>query len=88
MEIEFNPNVTSGPSAVPANGAAGKSGAAAASQDTALLTNSAALKSAINSISPVRPEKVEAAQAAVTDAKFPPDSLLQAVASLIGEKIQ
>jgi len=88
MEIEFNPNVTSGLSAVPPGGAAGQSGAAAPGQDTASLSNSDALKSAINTISPVRPEKVQSAQAAVSDAKYPPDDLLSAVANLMGEKIQ
>jgi hypothetical protein len=47
-----------------------------------------ALKSAINNIPLVRPEKVDAARAAISDTKFPPDEVLKAVAALIAENIQ
>jgi hypothetical protein len=46
------------------------------------------LKSAINSIPLVRPEKVAAARAALSDTKFPPDEVLKAVANLIAENLQ
>jgi hypothetical protein len=36
----------------------------------------------------VRPEKVDAARAAISDTKYPPDAMLKAISSLIAEKIQ
>ena len=86
MEIEFNPNVTSGSAASQPVAKAG--GVKAPQQDSASLGKSDALKAAINNISPVRPEKVDAAQAAVSDVKFPPDAMLKAIAALIAEKMQ
>ena len=85
MEIEFNPNRITGSNVRPA---AAKSGAAAPPQDSTSLGKTETLKSAISNIPLVRPEKVEAARAAILDNKFPPDAMLKAIASLIAEKIQ
>ena len=85
MEIEFNPSrVGNSPAAQPAaKGRTPPSGG-----DTASLDKTSTLKAAINDISLVRPEKVDAARAAVADTKFPPDHVLKAIAALIAEKMQ
>ena len=85
MEIEFNPSRVGNPPAAPP---VAKSRAPAAGGDSASLDKTSALKAAIDNISLVRPEKVDAARAAVSDTKFPPDEVLKAVASLIAEKMQ
>jgi hypothetical protein len=85
MEIEFNPSRVGNTAAART---VAKSQAATSSQDSASLNQTDVLKAAINNISLVRPEKVDAARAAVADTKFPPDEVLKAVASLIAEKIQ
>jgi len=85
MEIEFNPSRISNPPAAPP---LAKSQAPVATGDSASLDQTSALKSAIGNISLVRPEKVDAARAAVSDAKFPPDAMMKAIASLIAEKMQ
>ena len=85
MEIEFNPNrVGSSPAAPPA----AKGRAPAPGGDTASLDKTSVLKAAINNISLVRPEKVDAARAAISDTKFPPDAMLKAIAALIAEKME
>ena len=61
--------------------------AAAVGGDSASLDQTSALKAAINDISLVRPEKVDAARASVSDTKFPPDAMLKAVAALIAKKM-
>ena len=61
MEIEFNPNRITGS---PATQPVAKSVAPAAQPDSASLGKTEALKSAINNIPLVRPEKVDAARAA------------------------
>ena len=85
MEIEFNPNRVTGSAA---SQPAAKSGAPASRQDSASLDKAGALKSAINNIPLVRPEKVAAARAAISDANFPPDAMLKAIASLIAGNVQ
>jgi hypothetical protein len=85
MEIEFNPSrVGNSPAAQPP----AKSRAPASGGDSASLDKTSALKAAINNISLVRPEKVDAARASISDTKFPPDTVLEAIATLIGEKMQ
>jgi len=85
MEIEFNPSrVGSSPAAQPV----AKNRAPASGGDSASLDQTSALKTAVNNISLVRPEKVDAARASVADTKFPPDEILKAIATLIAEKIQ
>jgi hypothetical protein len=85
MEIEFNPSRVGNP---PAAQPATKSRAPAATGgDSASLDQTSALKAAINDISLVRPEKVDAARASVSDTKFPPDAMLKAVAALIAKKM-
>ena len=86
MEIDFNlSRVGNSPAAQPT---AKSRALAAPGGDSASLDKTSALKAAINDISLVRPEKVDAARAAVADTKFPPDEVLKAVATLIAEKIQ
>jgi hypothetical protein len=85
MEIEFNPNRVIGPVA---SRSAAKSGAPAPLPDSASLGKTNALKSAINNIPLVRPEKVDAARAAISDKNFPPDAMLKAIASVIAEHVQ
>ena len=85
MNIEFNPNRVAGSTV---GQPVAKSGAPAPRQDSASLSKADALKSAINNIPLVRPEKVDAARAAISDTKYPPDSMLKAIATLIAEKIQ
>ena len=85
MEIKFNPSRIGNPPAVPPSAA---SRAPAAGGDSASLDKTGALMAAIDNISLVRPEKVDAARASVSDTKFPPDEVLKAVASLIAEKMQ
>jgi hypothetical protein len=85
MEIEFNPNRITGSAA---SQPVAKSGAPAPRQDSASLGKTDALKSAINNIPLVRPEKVDAARAVISDTKFPPDEVLKAIAALIAENIQ
>ena len=85
MEIEFNPSrVGNSPAAQPT----AKSRTPAPGGDSASLDKTSALKAAINDIPLVRPEKVDAARAALSDTKFPPDEVLKAIASLIGGKMQ
>ena len=85
MEIEFNPSrVGNSPAAQPT----AKGRAPAPGGDSASLDKTSALKAAIDNISLVRPEKVDAACASVADTKFPPDAMLKAIATLIGEKMQ
>ena len=86
MEIEFNPSRVGNPPA--AQPATKNLAPAAASADSASLDQTSALKAAINDISLVRPEKVEAARSLASDTKFPPDEVLKAVATLIAEKMQ
>jgi hypothetical protein len=85
MKIEFNPSRATGATA---SQSATKGVAPVSQQDSASLGATDALKSAINNIPLVRPEKVDSARAAVSDTHFPPDAMLKAVASLIAEKIQ
>jgi hypothetical protein len=85
MNIEFNTRrITGSAAAQPV----GKSKAAAATGDTVSLGNTGALKAAISNIPLVRPEKVDAARAAVSGTVFPPDEVLKAVASLLAEKMR
>jgi len=85
MNIEFNPNRITGPAA---GQPVAKSDAPAPQQDTASLGKADELKSAINNIPLVRPEKVAAAREAISDAKYPPDSMLRAISALIAEKLK
>ena len=85
MEIEFNPNRVNGSTA---SQPAAKSGTPPPPQDSASLGKTDALKSAVNNVPLARPEKVDAARAAISDTKFPPDAMLKAIASLIAEKMQ
>ena len=85
MKIEFNPSRVTGSAA---SQPVAKGAAPLSQQDSASLGATDALKSAINNIPLVRPEKVDSARAAVSDTHFPPDAMLKAVASLIAEKIQ
>jgi hypothetical protein len=85
MEIEFNPSRIGNPPAAPP---VAKSRAPAPGGDTASLDKTSALKAAIDNISLVRPEKVDAARTAISDTKFPPDAMLKAIATLIAENIQ
>ena len=85
MEIEFNPSrVGNSPAAQPV----AKSRAPAPVGDSASLDKTSVLKAAIDNISLVRPEKVDAARASVADTKFPPDAMLKAIASLIAQKME
>jgi hypothetical protein len=85
MEIEFNPSRVGGSPATPP---VAVNRAAAAGGDSASLDKASSLKASINSISLVRPEKVDAARALVSDTKFPPDAMLKAIAALIAEKME
>jgi len=85
MEIEFNINRITAPN--PSQSVV-RSSTPETPQDSASLGKTDALKSAINKVPLVRPEKVDAARAAVSDTKYPPDAMLKAVASLIADKIQ
>ena len=85
MNIEFNTNRV-GSSAAPQPAA--KSRAADTAGDSAALDKTGALKAAIGNISLVRPEKVDAARALLSDTNFPPDHVLKAIASLIAEKME
>ena len=85
MEINFNPNRIAN---TPATPPAAASRAPATSGDSVSLDKTSALKTAINDISLVRPEKVDAARSLVADSGFPPDHMLKAIASLIAEKMQ
>lgn len=85
MEIEFNPSrVGNSSSAQPV----ARSRGATSAGDSASLGKTDALKAAIDNISLVRANKVDAARASISDTKFPPDEVLNAIASLIAEKIQ
>jgi hypothetical protein len=85
MKIEFNPNrVTSSAAVQPA----ARSQAAGTAGDTVTLDKTDTLKAAIGNISLVRPEKVDAARALLSDTNFPPDHVLKAIASLIAEKME
>lgn len=84
MEIEFNPSrVGNARAAQPV----AKGRVAAAAGDSTSLAGADALKQAINDISLVRPDKVDAARAAVSDTTFPPDEVLRAIATLIAQKM-
>ena len=85
MEIEFNPNRLAN---TPVTPPAAASHASVSSGDSVSMDKISALKTAINNISLVRPEKVDAARALVADSEFPPDHMLKAIASLIAEKMQ
>jgi len=84
MEIKFNPSIGN----TAANQPVARANAPAASQDNVSLDKTSALKTALENISLVRPEKVDAARAAVADQKFPPDEMLNSLASFLAEKIQ
>ncbi len=84
MEIEFNPNRITGS---PATQPVAKSVAPAAQPDSASLGKTEALKSAINNIPLVRPEKVDAARAAISSSNYPPEAMLSSIASLIAENV-
>lgn len=85
MKIEFNPNRVTNPAALQP---AAKSQAVQTPGDSASLDKTGALKAKLDNIPVVRPEKVDAARASVSDTKFPPDAMLKAVASLIAEKME
>ena len=85
MEIKFNPNRIANTPATPPSAA---SRAPVSSGDSVSLDKTSALKTAINDISLVRPEKVDAARSLLADTKFPPDEVLKAVASLIAGKME
>jgi hypothetical protein len=85
MEIEFNPNRVGNP---PAVRPVAKSRVTASGGDSASLDKTSVLKAAIDDISLVRPEKVYAARALLSDTKFPPDAMMKAIATLIADKMQ
>ena len=65
-----------------------KSRGRTAGQENTALGQTDSLKAALDRIPVVRPEKVDAARAAVSNADFPSDEALKSVASLIADKIQ
>ena len=84
MQIEFNPSRVSN---IPATQPVAQGPAASPPGDSVSLDQTNALKTAINSISVVRPEKVESARAAVADPTYPPDEVLKAISTLIAENL-
>jgi len=85
MKIDFNPNrVTSSAAVQPA----AKSRAAETPGDSAALDKTSALKTALDNIPLVRPEKVDAARALLSDTNFPPDEVLKAISTLIAQKME
>lgn len=56
--------------------------------DTASLGNTEALKTALNNIPLIRPDKVDAARAAVSDAQYPSEQVMNALAAFLAKNIQ
>jgi hypothetical protein len=80
MEIDFNPGRIPKPeSAQPIE----RQAAPPAASDAASFPTAASLKSALNNISLVRPEKVDQAKALVSATSYPPTDLLDRIAVLL-----
>ena len=84
MQITLNPVRAGAPAA---SQQVGKKRSLADGQDSASLEKLDALKAALDKTPAVRPEKVAAARALVSDPKFPSDGALKDVASLIADKL-
>ena len=79
MEIEFNPGRV--PKVEPSQTAARPN--ATAPVDETSFTDSTALQDKLKNISDVRPEKVAYAKGLVSDAKYPPNDVLDRIAVLL-----
>jgi hypothetical protein len=80
MEIKFNPSqaVQNG-----ANQPVSRRDAAPVAEDKASLDKAGALEQQLREIPLVRPEKVERARALVADVQYPPEEMLDRIASLL-----
>ena len=81
MEIEFNTN-----SRIPQAGSsqpAARRDTTTAAPDTVSFSTSDSLKSRLSQISTVRPEQVARAKQLVADASYPPDYVLNRIATLL-----
>ena len=85
MKIEFNTNPVGNTNAIQP---AAKNTAAPSAGDSASLGNVEALKTAINNIPLVRPDKVDAARAAVSGNQYPSDQALNTLAAFLAKNIQ
>jgi hypothetical protein len=85
MEIEFNPSHPAGSSA--SQPAAGNRPAMLQPEPMS-LGNAEALKAAVNNLPLSRSEQVDRASALVSDAAYPPEEILNAVAGLLAKNIQ
>lgn len=84
MEIEFNPSRV--PKVEPSQTAARTN--APASADQTSFPGIAALRDKLKNLSDVRPEKVAYAQGLVSDAKYPPDDVLDRIAVLLAINVK
>jgi hypothetical protein len=84
MEIEFNPNSVGKPT--PPQPAARPEVVRQTSQASP-FEKLAAMQEKLKDVSMVRPEKVEHARALVAHVKYPPDDMLNSIASLLAMQI-
>jgi hypothetical protein len=83
MEIDFNTSRIPKPELRQPIARTGSTPAAADPADAELVSSTASLTAQINDIPLVRPEKVAAANAQVTFTSYPPQDLLDRIATLL-----
>ena len=84
MEIEFNPGRVGQPESAPP---AVRSSAARASRAEAPFPNTDAVEARLKDIPLARPGKVEHAKPLVSNLKYPPDQVLDGIATLLAMNI-
>ena len=83
MEIELNPSRVTGSPVRPPT----PQSRPAAPPETMPPGNAQALKTALNQLPPSRPDQVDRARALVSDAAYPTDEVLNAVAGLLARNL-
>ena len=86
MEIDFNTGHVGKPD--PGQPVARQDVVKPAREDAAPFQNSKALEDKLKDIPLVRPEKLHAAKALVSDLKYPPDETLVGIANLLAMNIK
>ena len=84
MEIEFNPNISN---AEPVN-PAGRQDAMRRIEENTSFTKIDALEAKLKEISLVRAEKVDQAKALVSNVQYPPETVLNSIATLLALEIK
>jgi hypothetical protein len=83
MEIDFNPGQVPKPELSQPIARKGRTPAASDSASVESVSTTDALRTKLNEISLVRPEKVSQAKTLISDVSYPPTELLDRIAALL-----